>query len=323
MVSFHNLVVRVLQRYGFEVSARDGLIEGTKDGATVTVGVFQGAAKEDVGRFIEAVRERDGGKIAAFLDDVTQETRERLEKRSITVWDKAAIEEELGRAIVSHVDGSEGSIFEALSSPDINAAAEPANGGAKLPLLVESGGAEREMIMRPILGAEHAKEIGDKTISGFRQHMELVPFFFYEYLCVVRIKGVESMDKRAGTIGVNGLTGEASAWGAIGDVVTDVQDAHVRLEPKIDAQGAERAALVRAAELNTENVELLTEKEHSTVVERVVVRPDRGDITLSPKGLVFVPMWCIEGLRGVMILNAATGKVVSEEFYSEERPKKA
>jgi len=168
MVSFHNLVVRVLQQYGFEVSADDGLVTGTKDGSTVTVGIFQKASKADIDRFISAVKEREGGKVAAFLDDLPQELRERLQARSVSIWDKAVIEEELGRAIISHIEGDEGTIFEALSSPEFKETTEPESGGAKLPLLVEGVAPEQEMIMKPILGMEHAKEIGDKTISGFR-----------------------------------------------------------------------------------------------------------------------------------------------------------
>ena len=49
-----------------------------------------------------------------------------------------------------------------------------------------------------------------------------------------------------------------------------------------------------------------------------------GNITLvidnlEKRGLVMVPVWCVEGSHGVMILDATTGKIISEDYYQETR----
>ncbi|MEW5937412.1 MAG: hypothetical protein AB1665_06315 [Candidatus Thermoplasmatota archaeon] len=312
MVSFHNLITRVLGAYGFDVMTADGILRGVRNGTTLAIGTFSTADPVEIERFLKKVEGAEGMVIAAFLVEIGDEPRALLESRGIVVWDKNALEEEIGQAILTHLGSGGRGLFAPL------AAREPAQGReTPLPLLVEDDG-EREAVLKPILGLEDAQEVGRKTVSGFNYHMELAPFYFFEYLCVVRVKGVEGMDKRTGTVGVNALTGEAQPWQGIGEIVHDLEEAHIRLEPKIDQARAERTALLKVVEMSTETVETVTEKEHATVVERVLARPEKDDVTLVPKGLIFVPMWCVEGAHGVMILNAATGKVVSEEFYSDD-----
>jgi hypothetical protein len=29
----------------------------------------------------------------------------------------------------------------------------------------------------------------------------------------------------------------------------------------------------------------------------------------------YIPIWCVEGIHGIMIVNAGTGKIVSEDYY--------
>ena len=50
-------------------------------------------------------------------------------------------------------------------------------------------------------------------------------------------------------------------------------------------------------------------------MERKVLSPRSEDIVLRGVGLYYLPIWCVEGVHGVMIINAGTGKIISEDYY--------
>jgi hypothetical protein len=62
-------------------------------------------------------------------------------------------------------------------------------------------------------------------------------------------------------------------------------------------------------------MEFVNDQEHVTVKERKKVAPAREEIQLTPLGLYYLPVWCVEGVHGVMLINAGTGKIVSEDYY--------
>ena len=45
--------------------------------------------------------------------------------------------------------------------------------------------------------------------------------------------------------------------------------------------------------------------------------PKEDAIEINRRGLIYLPVWCVEGSNGVMIINATTGKVVKEDTYRE------
>jgi hypothetical protein len=52
---------------------------------------------------------------------------------------------------------------------------------------------------------------------------------------------------------------------------------------------------------------------HSEIIERNRAKEDA--ITIEPKGLVYLPVWCVEGKKGAMIVNSSSGKIVSEHVH--------
>jgi hypothetical protein len=53
------------------------------------------------------------------------------------------------------------------------------------------------------------------------------------------------------------------------------------------------------------------------MTEKKLVSPKSDSIELEDMGIFYLPIWCIEGVKGVMILNASTGKIISEDYYRE------
>jgi len=318
MVTLRGIVDSILVKYGYQPLVRDGIIEAEMDGKRISVAFLESNSSGD--EVIGMLSKREGTLILASLVDIDEKIRKAAEGRGITVWDRHSIEDELGAAVVTHLEAEKGGLFDLLSVRRRPAALTESG----LPILVEDGDS-MEKILKPSISLEHVKEISAKTTGGYKFELELVPYYFYEYFCIMKISGIESPDKRTGSIGVNALTGVAQPWEPLPEVVTDLGEPHVRLEPKVQQADADQSAMNKVVLMHTEEVERVTEKGHARIYDKIVVKPEAGDVTLTPKGLLFVPMWCVEGLHGVMVLNAVTAKVVSEEYYNkpDEPPKKA
>jgi hypothetical protein len=318
MVTLRGIVGSILVKYGYEPLVRDGIIEAELNGKRINVAFLESDSSYD--DVADRLSKREGALILASLVDVDENLRKDAEGRGIALWDRHSIEEEIGAAVVTRMEAEKGGLFQMLAVRSGTATvAEVA-----LPLMVEDGDAA-EKILKPTISLEHVKEISAKTTGGYKFELELVPYYFYEYFCIMKISGIESPDKRTGNIGVNALTGLAQPWDPLPEVVTDLGEPHVRLEPKVQPADADQSAMKKVVSMHTEEVERVTEKGHARIYDKIVVKPGSGDVTLTPKGLLYVPMWCVEGLHGVMVLNAVTAKVVSEEYYNkpDEPPKGA
>ncbi len=297
---------------------RDGILEAELDGKRINIAFFE--AGSDYPSLASSLSARKGSLILAAVVEVPDDVRSDAERRGFAVWDRRTIEDEIGAAVVTHVEAEKGGLFEMFAVRSLKSV--PA--GSSLPVMVEDGEAQ-EQILKPVLSLEQVKEISAKTTGGYKFELELVPYYFYEYFCIMKVSGIESPDKRSGIVAVNGLTGDAQPWKQMPEVVTDVGEPHVRLEPKMEQEASDASAMAKVVSLHTEEVERVTEKGHARIYDKFQVKPEPGDVTLKPLGLLFVPMWCVEGLHGVMVLNAVTAKVISEEYYNKpnEPEKKA
>jgi len=45
---------------------------------------------------------------------------------------------------------------------------------------------------------------------------------------------------------------------------------------------------------------------HSEIIERK--RPKEESVLIEPKGLVYLPVWCVEGKNGAMIVNSSSAR---------------
>jgi hypothetical protein len=318
MVTLRGIVDSILAKYGYSPLVRDGILEAEMDGRRISIAFLE--AGTDYVPLAAKLSARQGALILASVVDVTDEVRADAERRGFAVWDRRSIEDEIGAAVVTHMESERGGLFEMLAVRG-PAAVVP---GGDLPIMVEDGEAP-EKILKPVITLDQVKEISSKTTGGYKFELELVPYYFYEYFCILKVSGIESPDKRSGIVGVNGLTGDAQPWKEMPQVVADVGEPHVRLEPKVEQAASDASALAKVVAMHTEDVERVTEKGHARIYDKFQVKPEPGDVTLEPLGLLFVPMWCVEGLQGVKVLNAVTAKVVSEEYYSKpnEPEKKA
>jgi hypothetical protein len=214
---------------------------------------------------------------------------------------------------------------EALPEPDTEQLPEPEvhqlpeHETTPLPVYVDSlGSEEAPRTVKMKLTLDDVKEISAQTVEGFKHELELVPHYLFEYLCIFEGKDGEERKNR-GIIAVNAFTGKYSAWEAEPEFTDEIDAHHVRLEPKIDEPAAKAVAMQGIIETNREHDEVIVERDHATIIEKAVHAPKEENIVLEKRGLVMVPVWCVEGSHGVMILDGTTGKIISEDYYQETR----
>jgi uncharacterized protein (TIGR02186 family) len=83
----------------------------------------------------------------------------------------------------------------------------------------------------------------------------------------------------------------------------------------IATEDARRVAKRELVRVNAYNKELIREENHVTITEKRKVAPREEVIQLEDRGIFYIPIWCVEGVHGIMIINAGTGKIVSEDYY--------
>jgi hypothetical protein len=176
------------------------------------------------------------------------------------------------------------------------------------------GDSIQEAMVRPTLEKEDVVEIGNKTVDGFNYILDLVPYFVFEYTSTVEEDG--EVHESKGTIGVNALTRSSETWDHDMETMDGIEYFDRKREPKTDEIEAFQLAQKKAIELGTVVKESVKERDDATIEEKKSLKPKKEDVQLEGLGLVYLPIWCVEGSKGSIIINASTGKILKEDRYS-------
>ncbi len=172
----------------------------------------------------------------------------------------------------------------------------------------------QEAMVRPTLDREDVVEIGNKTVNGFNYILDLVPYFVFEYSTIVEEGG--EVHESTGVIGVNALTESPERWDENFETTDGLEYFDRKQEPKTDEKRAFQTAQKQAIELGTVVKEKVRERDGATIEERKSIKPKKEDVQIEARGLVYLPIWCVEGSKGSIIINASTGKILKEDRYS-------
>ena len=151
------------------------------------------------------------------------------------------------------------------------------------------------------LSADEAQGKAPRLEGAPRCDLQYMPFHLFDYQVELEDEVGDVVVKDNGTLGVNALTGQAQEWNlahAYEDGVPDTDDASV-LRPTIDAMAAYEQANRAIKDLHTRVVERVEERGTVTVFVKRHVKPRDGALDIVPRGLVYMPVWCIEGAGGV------------------------
>jgi hypothetical protein len=289
----------ILVSSGYATSVDGDIVTGIRGGTEVEMLCCE-TPDCDVLGFLG--REGDAHKIVASLIDIDPDVMMEIQGRA-TIWTRGMIEHEIGRVHIQKIIGEKepGLLdeLESRASPD-HQTEEP-----------------KEHLVRPFVTSADVKEIGSKTVGGFRYRLELVPHHLFRYETAVRIDGVEC-GKVKGQIAINALTGVMAEWPIDSETVKSIDEAHRVLEPSVEREESRAVARKGIVALHTAERDVVMEAHGAVITERKKVMPTEADVLMEDMGLFFLPIWLVEGLRGVLIINAATGKIVSEDLYSKD-----
>lgn len=308
MTSLKHLVIEILQARDVQVTERDGYLLARKGEREVPFCLLSSPDRIAVDAFLARFKDLSEKKVVAILEPMPQAFMSNLD-RSITVWDKEALEHELGRTRIGKIMGTrEPGLVDELLANDFPRMVSPALWEeVKEPAL-------GERIVRPVIGLEAVKEMSRQTVAGFVHRLELVPHFVYDYICPLYMGG-ERVGVEKGTLSINSLTQKVESWNDRAEVVYSLEMIHKTLEPSIGKEDAKRLARKELVKVNSYEREMIREENHVTIIEKRKVAPREDEISLEDRGVFHIPIWCVEGVNGIMIVNAGTGKVLSEDYY--------
>lgn len=308
MTSLAHLVTEILQARDFAISEKDGYLMARRGDKEVVFCLLTSLDRFVVDTFLAKFKDHPGKKILVTLDPLPTSFIESID-RSITIWDREALEHEIGRTRIERIMGEmDHGLVDELVAEDFPKMVSP----EALESLPEQSVGER--IVRPVIGADDVKELSRQTVAGFRHRLELVPHYVYGYLCPLYMDG-EKVGAERGLLSINGLTHKVESWNDKTEVVYSLEANHKRLEPSIGAEDAKRLAKRELVRVNSYEKERVHEENHVTITEKKKVSPREDEIVLEDRGIFYIPIWCVEGVHGIMIINAGTGKIVSEDYY--------
>ena len=166
------------------------------------------------------------------------------------------------------------------------------------------------------LDSEEAIKKAPRLQGASRCDLQYIPYHLFDYQVELEDEVGDVVIKDNGTLAVNALTGQAQDWNithAYSDGPPSPTDVSV-LKPSIDGMAAYEQANRAVKDLHTRVVERVEERGTVTVFVKRHVKPRDGAIDIIPRGLVYMPVWCLEAPDGVAVVNASTGRIVKEEY---------
>lgn len=309
MVSLKNILTRILHANGFEVFEKEDVVFGQKGDDLVTVGIFDRVTITELKAHARKVADSGARNVVCALD-ASPALEADARALGLVLWRKSDIESEIGEAIDVHISRLGSNAFGKLVGGEDTAPT------AESMVTIDRLGTEGPTtVMKCILSQDDVREISRKTIQGFKFDLELVPHYVFQYSCSYQGPGGKDVS-RNGIVSVNALTGRCSTWDRMPEEDPSLAD-HIQMEPKLDEANARTIAVKAIVSLNTEFRDMIIERDHATIMEKAAFGPGEESIMVLATLFVMVPVWCVEGKHGVMILDGMSGKIISEDYYDK------
>ncbi|MFO7791515.1 MAG: hypothetical protein R6W73_00850 [Candidatus Saliniplasma sp.] len=240
---------------------------------------------------LKELEEAEGERILIVFEEADQKMLKDVPS-DVEVWDRESLiqkigEMELEKSVMEGIaEGEKG-----LIGPDDDLHSD-----------LEQNG--KESTLKPIMDFNDVSELGEKQVKGFKYRLELVPHYLFHY----KIWWDEG-EITDGRFYLNGISGKRNFWNRSFQRIGDIKRSHIKLEPNISKEKSYEKAVEAIKERHSVEMEEKWEEEGVTIVEKSEDSPSNENIELNEKGLVYVPMWAVEGTKGIVVINAATGKI--------------
>jgi len=307
--TLRDYLVQILKSRDFSVDEKDGYIYGKREDVSVVIMTASDMLMDDVQDFVKNVSDFSGRKIVATLGKVDESVHSYLQDRGVHYWGREEIEHEVGNLQLSTVTNTHGKslIDEVISDELPQKMAEPPE--QSIPVIVESAEERSERIVKPNFTLEDVKYLARHEVQGHKFELELVPHYLFHFV----LTDGEG-NQKAGIAAVNALTSHVETWRWGFELVDSVDLPHSKREPKIDFENAKQIAQDMVTKEYRSHTETVKDFGHSEIIERK--RAKEEAIMIESKGLVYLPVWCVEGKNGAMIVNSSSGKIISEHLHA-------
>jgi len=312
---------RLFRYYGFEAGPMEAKILGLRKGSlTVDIVMVEGSPETDdvqLGKLLDNESKADRV-IVASLGRFTEQARLLAQKRKVQLWDRTHIEDEVGRMVVGEADTrAAAAADESLLEPFLSA--EDAKTDMGTISDVEAPGTQPdipdgEAMVRPEITMEQVRSlVKDRLEGAFRFDLQLLPHYVLSYSLELEGPAGSKM-MRTGGVQVNAINGEACEWRQ-GMTLEKPEPGRMRIEPSLERAQATVKALDLVLSLHTRVVNVRQEKRSVTVYEKRTIRPREDAVMLEHRGMLYLPVWCVEASDGAAVLDAVSGRMIKEERF--------
>lgn len=251
------------------------------------------------------------------LQDCSSDAYDMAKKLNIDLIDRKKFARVLGEFLIEIYEQGKLNEIEILGEEDIEVEEfETEQDEDTIPIFLEEvdeGGEEK--IIKPMIMPEKAEEIARDYIHGFHQELVLLPYFLFEYSLELLIEGTMQTKSVKGVLAVNAVNGKHELWKRGYETTTRIDLEHRRMEPRVGFDDVRREVENILEEKYSREEEVKIEGENVTIIEKKKTRPKKGSIRFHFMGLYYLPLWVIEGKRGILTINAATGEIIKEKIY--------
>jgi hypothetical protein len=304
MTTLTAVLKEILEARGFLVDQEGPFVHGRRENVELYFYPYARHSPAAMEEFSRSAPSLKGKVVLAALVPLAESVLLGLPSH-VVVWDREAVEHEIGRTRIERMVGEEDhGLIDDLYADDV----PQLDQGIHL--------SEEERIVPLHMSLQDVVELSAKAVGGFSHRLELVPHYVFSYEAPLFV-GEGRIGSKEGIMSVNALTKVVEAWGEVPDTVPRLDQGHKRLEPLLEEEEAATLAKGAVESEHTYERDMVRENGQVTMTERVTVRPRLEAGSVRSLGLFYVPIWCVEGTKGVMILNASTGKVLSEDLFGD------
>jgi hypothetical protein len=338
--------VKIFKSHGFDIDNAlnyNKYIFSHKDNVTLSIGYSDPDEEISIGNlrsFYKSSKKDNADRLIYILPENYPNVIDRFaEDRNIQLWDRERFEREIGKALMVDID-TNGELldwdefFSADTKTSTQTTAAQSQTDDIIPIMVPLVSLEEDQdkdtdptvqtdmedisIIKPNISKDMVASMANKIVKGFRFNLELIPYYVFGFTCKFNLDDkTEDEDITTGQIGINGLTSNVEDWLEGVETVNELDEPHTKIEVKFPFDSALSLAKKEVMERNTRFIETKQEYDSTIIFEKKKLKPKPEAISIHNKGLYYLPVWCIEGSNGLMIIDSNSGKIIKEEIFKE------
>ena len=325
-VNLRDVIKKMLASYGLEIIDRDDdyIWIRKKDGLYLMNVEEENFVDGDyIVNFSRKTEQFHGNKGIVCLKGYDKNAESLAKKMGIELTSREEIAGYLGEYFLTLYENkrfSEVPILgeEDVEVEDIEVEEEEEEQEDVIPIFLEEVGDGEEKIIKIGITREDALKIARDYVNGFRVELKLIPYYIFEFSLELKVEGNLKNKMVKGIISINALDGKYEIWKTGYEITSTIEIPHERLEPSISLKEAEKIVVDGLKKEYTKEGEFKIEEENITIIEKRKIQPKEESINKNFMGLYYLPVWVIEGRNGLVMINAATGKIIKENVYGSK-----